>query len=55
MTVGIFHAYYTLVLLIAMVAIIGWAYTKKNRQQFDQAADLVFADERQTEHSEQNR
>ncbi|MFI3246116.1 MAG: cbb3-type cytochrome c oxidase subunit 3 [Ferrimonas sp.] len=53
MTVGTFHAYYTLVLFIAMVAIIGWAYTKKNRQQFERAAGLVFADERQTEQPEQ--
>ncbi|WP_298440111.1 CcoQ/FixQ family Cbb3-type cytochrome c oxidase assembly chaperone [uncultured Ferrimonas sp.] len=45
MTIGTFHAYYTLVLFIVMIGIIGWAYSKRNRSSFDDAADLVFADE----------
>lgn len=45
MTIGTFHAYYTLILFIAMIGIIGWAYSKRNRSSFKQAADLVFADE----------
>ncbi|QIZ78836.1 cbb3-type cytochrome c oxidase subunit 3 [Ferrimonas lipolytica] len=45
MTIGTFQAYYTLTLFVIMIGIIGWAYSKRNRSSFDEAADLVFADE----------
>ncbi|WP_084631080.1 cbb3-type cytochrome oxidase subunit 3 [Ferrimonas senticii] len=49
MTIGDFHAYYTLVLFIAMIGIIAWAYSKRSKPAFDEAADLVFADESTTQ------
>lgn len=45
MTSGDFQGVVTLVLLIAFVGIIWWAYSKRRKPGFDEAANLPFADE----------
>lgn len=45
MDYGTFHGIYTLVLMFAMICIIGWAYSKRRKASFKEAANLVFADE----------
>ncbi|MBY5991609.1 cbb3-type cytochrome oxidase subunit 3 [Ferrimonas balearica] len=45
MDYGTFHGIYTLVLLFCMIGIIAWAYSKRRKPSFDEAANLVFADE----------
>ena len=39
------RAWHTVVLLIAFVGIIIWAYSKRRKKSFDEAANLPFADE----------
>ncbi|GAA4886748.1 cbb3-type cytochrome oxidase subunit 3 [Ferrimonas pelagia] len=45
MDYGFFHGIYTSVLMICMIGIIAWAYSKRRKASFDEAANLVFADE----------
>lgn len=35
----------TALLLVAFVALVFWAFSKKRKQEFDEAANLPFADE----------
>jgi cytochrome c oxidase cbb3-type subunit 4 len=39
------RAWHTVVLLILFVGIIFWAYSKRRKKSFDEAANLPFADE----------
>lgn len=45
MDAGTIHAILTVILFLSMVGIIFWAYSKKQKARFDEAANLVFADE----------
>ncbi|SHG87217.1 cbb3-type cytochrome oxidase subunit 3 [Ferrimonas marina] len=45
MDYGTFHGIYTIVLMVCMFGIIGWAYSKRRKKSFDEAANLVFADD----------
>lgn len=45
MDIGTFHSIWTLVLFISFIGIVIWAYSKRRKSQFDEAANLVFADE----------
>ncbi|MDA9556109.1 CcoQ/FixQ family Cbb3-type cytochrome c oxidase assembly chaperone [Vibrio sp.] len=48
MDIGTFHALWTLVLFICFMGVVWWAYGSKRRKaRFDEAANLVFADEEQ--------
>ncbi|GIC78787.1 MULTISPECIES: CcoQ/FixQ family Cbb3-type cytochrome c oxidase assembly chaperone [Moritella] len=40
-----FQGIYTLVLMAIFIAIIAWAYSKRQKSAFNEAANLVFADE----------
>lgn len=39
------HSILTLILFVAFVAFVLWAYSKKRKSDFDEAANLVFDDE----------
>ncbi|ACH66139.1 MULTISPECIES: cbb3-type cytochrome oxidase subunit 3 [Aliivibrio] len=45
MDAGTIHAIWTVILFLSMVGIIFWAYSKKQKARFEEAANLVFADE----------
>jgi cytochrome c oxidase cbb3-type subunit 4 len=45
MEINDLRAWHTVVLLIAFVGIIFWAYSKRRKKSFDEAANLPFADE----------
>ena len=45
------HIIYTVVLFFAFIGMVFWAYSRKRRKDFDQAANLPFADEQQHESS----
>ena len=45
MDYGTFQGVYTLILMAIFISIIAWAYSKRQRSAFDEAANLVFADE----------
>lgn len=39
------HSILTLILFVSFVAFVIWAYSKKRKPDFDEAANLVFDDE----------
>ncbi len=45
MEYSIIHSIFTVILFVAFVAFVIWAYSKKRKTDFDQAANLVFDDE----------
>lgn len=45
MSYGDFQGVITLVLMIIFIGIVLWAYSAKRKKSFDEAANLVFADE----------
>ncbi|MCL7928445.1 cbb3-type cytochrome oxidase subunit 3 [Halomonas llamarensis] len=45
MDTGTFRGLITLVLLIAFLGITWWAYSKRRKPDFDEAANLPFADD----------
>ena len=53
MDAGTIHAIWTVILFLSMVGIIFWAYSKKQTTRFEEAANLVFADEEENSTSSQ--
>jgi cytochrome c oxidase cbb3-type subunit 4 len=47
MEINDIRAWHTVILLILFVGIIFWAYSKRRKKSFDEAANLPFADEDQ--------
>lgn len=45
MDINDFRAWHTVVLLVLFLGIVWWAYSKKRKKSFDEAANLPFADE----------
>ncbi|MDX5408480.1 MAG: cbb3-type cytochrome c oxidase subunit 3 [Chromatiaceae bacterium] len=43
------HSIFTVILFVAFVAFVIWAYSKKRKADFDQAANLVFDDEQKAQ------
>ena len=39
------HSIFTVILFVAFVAFVIWAYSKKRKSDFEEAANLVFDDE----------
>ena len=39
------HSIFTVILFVAFIAYVIWAFSKKRKADFDQAANLVFDDE----------
>jgi cytochrome c oxidase cbb3-type subunit 4 len=48
MDFGTFSGLYTAFLMAIFIGIIAWAYSKKRKKDFAEAANLVFADEQKT-------
>lgn len=40
-----FHSVFTVILFILFIGIVVWAYSKRRKKDFDEAARLPFADE----------
>ncbi|MFG6665987.1 cbb3-type cytochrome oxidase subunit 3 [Halomonas sp. HNIBRBA4712] len=45
MDTGTFRGLITLVLIVAFLGIVVWAYSRRRREDFDEAANLPFADD----------
>jgi len=43
------HSIFTVILFVAFIAFVIWAYSKKRKTDFDQAANLVFEDEQKAQ------
>ncbi len=53
MDIGTIHSIWTLVLFISFLGVVWWAYGKSRRSRFDEAANLVFADEPQSKEAQE--
>jgi cytochrome c oxidase cbb3-type subunit 4 len=51
MEINDIRAWHTVVLLILFVGIVIWAYSKRRKRDFDEAANLPFADQERHEAS----
>jgi len=49
MDINDFRAWHTVVLFVCFIGIIVWAYSRRRKGSFDEAANLPFADEIQHE------
>ena len=45
MDINDLRAWHTVVLMVVFIGIIFWAYSKRRKKSFDEAANLPFADE----------
>lgn len=45
MSAATFHSIWTLVIFVCIIGIILWAYSSRRKASFEEAANLVFADE----------
>lgn len=45
MDMNLFRSLFTLVLFVIFIAIVLWAWSKRRRKAFDEAANLPFADD----------
>ena len=43
----------TLFMMIAFIGVVGWAWSKKRKKTFDEAANLPFADEEPTQRTKE--
>ncbi|KKO46659.1 cytochrome C oxidase [Arsukibacterium ikkense] len=49
------HSILTVILFVGFVAFVIWAYSKKRKKDFDEAANLVFDDEPKSKEQETKR
>ncbi|MDE1252180.1 cbb3-type cytochrome oxidase subunit 3 [Vibrio aestuarianus] len=45
MDIGTIHSIWTIVLFVCFIGVVFWAYGKNRKARFDEAANLIFADE----------
>lgn len=53
MDYGDFRGFFTILILVMFIGIVVWAYSRKRKADFDEAANLVFDDE-QPKHKEEH-
>lgn len=42
---GIIGSIFTVVVFVSFIGVVWWAFSKRNKDRFDEAANLVFDDE----------
>lgn len=47
------HSIWTVVIFVGFIAIVVWAYSSRQKARFDEAANLVFADEEKSDNAQQ--
>ncbi|QIR16169.1 cbb3-type cytochrome oxidase subunit 3 [Shewanella aestuarii] len=52
MDYGTFQGILTIIVMVTFVGIFFWAYSKHSKSKFDEAANLVFADDEQQKMSQ---
>ncbi len=45
MDYGTFRGIFTLVILVLFIGLTVWAFSKRSKKQFDEAAEVIFEDE----------
>jgi len=46
MDYGTFRGIFTLVLMVLFIVIVWWAFSKRSKSKFDEAANAIFEDEK---------
>ncbi len=49
MDINDFRSWHTVLMFVVFIGIVAWAWSKKRKKSFDDAANLPFADESQHE------
>jgi cytochrome c oxidase cbb3-type subunit 4 len=49
MDYGTFRGIFTLVLMVLFIVIVWWAFSKRSKSKFDEAANAIFEDEKKHE------
>jgi cytochrome c oxidase cbb3-type subunit 4 len=47
------HSFYTVIILVAFVALLVWVFLIKRKPDFDDAANAIFADEKKPQQKQQ--
>ncbi|KKA45773.1 MULTISPECIES: CcoQ/FixQ family Cbb3-type cytochrome c oxidase assembly chaperone [Salinivibrio] len=55
MDIGTFHSIWTVVLFVSFIGIVVWAYSKRRKKHFDEAANLIFDDEENNQDKSNNK
>ncbi|WP_100641367.1 cbb3-type cytochrome oxidase subunit 3 [Alteromonas facilis] len=42
---GVIGSIFTVIVFVSFIGVVLWAFSSRNKQKFDEAANLVFADE----------
>ncbi len=53
MDIGTIHSIWTIVLFVSFLGVVWWAYGKNRKARFEEAANLVFADEQESSENEE--
>lgn len=48
-----FHTVWTVIIFVGFFGIVFWAYSSRQKKRFDEAANLIFADEKKELQNEQ--
>ncbi|MCP3427467.1 cbb3-type cytochrome oxidase subunit 3 [Opacimonas viscosa] len=51
---GIIGSIFTVIVFVAFIGVVYWAFTSRNKERFDEAANLVFADEEKDQTNKKN-
>jgi len=55
MDIGTIHSIWTITLFVCFIGVVWWAFGKKRKSRFDEAANLIFADEQKETPSNKNK
>ncbi|GHA99931.1 CcoQ/FixQ family Cbb3-type cytochrome c oxidase assembly chaperone [Modicisalibacter luteus] len=55
MDIGTFRGITTLLIMIAFIGVVFWAYSKRRKKDFDEASHLPFADEEEGDATSRDR
>nr|WP_086940103.1 CcoQ/FixQ family Cbb3-type cytochrome c oxidase assembly chaperone [Thaumasiovibrio occultus] len=53
MDIGLIHGIWTITLFVCFGGVVWWAYNKRQKPRFEEAANLIFADEPQAKAKQQ--
>ncbi|MDM7860834.1 cbb3-type cytochrome c oxidase subunit 3 [Alteromonas sp. ASW11-36] len=52
---GVIGSIFTVIVFVAFIGIVFWAFSSRNKAKFDEAANLVFADEEDKKNAKDNK
>ncbi len=49
---GVIGSIFTVIVFVSFIGVVIWAFSSRNKKNFDEAANLVFADEEDNKNAE---